>query len=203
MNRRHLIIVVVLLLVSTIQAQELVRVEYFFDTDPGYGNGIPLAQPSTGENTYEMSFESVTPGFHLLNLRAQDELGRWSTGILRPIFVVNPVKIAAIEYFIDKDPGEGNAVAVPLSDTFSETFAFEVPINELAAGEHTFSVRAKGQDGLWSLLSSKTFAVNIDDTGIKSIKFEGVDNWYNLNGIRIEIPSRGLYIKNGRKSIVK
>lgn len=163
MSRRHIIIGTMLLLASAMQAQELVRVEYFFDTDPGYGNGIPLAQPSTGENTYEMSFESVTPGYHLLSLRAQDEFGRWTTVMSRPIYVINPLKVTAVEYFFDTDPGEGNAMAVPLPDDLSEAFAFKVPTEQLEVGEHIISVRARGQDGIWTIVSTKAFAIcNMD-----------------------------------------
>ena len=231
MNRRHIIIGIVLLLASVIQAQELVRVEYFFDTDPGYGKGFPLTKPNTGENTYEMSFESVTPGYHLLgvraqnkegrwssvlsrpiyvnaaleaipvkqieyffdtdpgygkgfpltkpsigentyemsfesltpgyhllSLRAQDELGRWSTVMSRPIFVTNSVKMA-VEYFIDKDPGEGKAVSVSMPEDLSNAFAFEVPTEQLEVGEHLLCVRSKGDNGIWKMVSSKTFTV--------------------------------------------
>ena len=160
MNRRHIIIVAILLVASAIRAQELVRVEYFFDTDPGYGNGIPLAQPVTGENNYEMSFESVTPGYHLLCIRAQDKDGRWSATTSRPLYVINPVDVTEIEYFFDKDPGEGNAVAITVPENLSEPFAFEVASDQLEAGEHLLCVRAKGSDGIWTLVSSQAFTVN-------------------------------------------
>ena len=162
MNRRNLLIIMVILLVSVMQAQKLLRVEYFFDTDPGYGKGFALNQPALGENTYEMSFESVGPGYHLLSLRAQDEYGRWSTVISRPIFVVNPQEVAAVEYFIDEDPGEGNAEAITLPDDLSKPFAFEVSTNQLKPGEHLLCVRAKGDDGLWTYISSQSFTVEAE-----------------------------------------
>lgn len=140
------------------QKGDLVRMEYFFDADPGYGKGFPLTKPNIGENTYEMSFESLTPGYHLLSLRAQDELGRWSTVMSRPIFVTNSVKMA-VEYFIDKDPGEGKAVSVSMPEDLSNAFAFEVPTEQLEVGEHLLCVRSKGDNGIWKMVSSKTFTV--------------------------------------------
>ena len=138
---------------------DLARMEYFFDTDPGYGKGNPLAEASTGENTYEISFESVAPGYHLLGLRAQDEIGRWSTVMSRPIYVLNPVKVSDVEYYIDEDPGEGEAVSVALPENLDEAFAIVVPTEQLSAGEHLLCVRAKGDDGIWTLVSSSTFTV--------------------------------------------
>ena len=164
---------------------DLARMEYFFDTDPGYGNGFPLKQASTGENTYEMSFESLTSGYHLLNIRAQDEAGRWSAVMTRPIYVTNPLKVTAVEYFIDADPGEGNAVAVPLPDDLSEAFAFSVPATQLEVGEHRISVRAKGQDGIWTIVTTKTFSVSSQDGDINN------DGKVNVADIVILIKTNG------------
>lgn len=147
------------------QEGDLARLEYFFDTDPGYGKGTPLAKASTGENTYEMSFESLTPGYHLLGLRAQDKTGRWSSVMSRPVFAVNPQKVEALEYFIDEDPGVGKAIAVTLPENLSEAFVFEVVTEQLEPGEHTLNVRAKGTDGIWTYLSSKSFTFFIGKAG--------------------------------------
>lgn len=144
---------------------DLARMEYFFDSDPGYGKGFPLLKASTGENTYEISFESLSSGYHLLSLRAQDEKGRWSSVVSRPIFVANPQKVVAMEYFIDNDPGEGKAIAVKLPEDLSVPFAFEVATEQLEPGEHKFCVRAKGTDGIWTYLNNKTFTVFIGKAG--------------------------------------
>lgn len=120
---------------------------------------------STGENTYEISFESLSSGYHLLSLRAQDEKGRWSSVVSRPIFVANPQKVVAMEYFIDNDPGEGKAIAVKLPEDLSVPFAFEVATEQLEPGEHKFCVRAKGTDGIWTYLSKKSFTVSNGKAG--------------------------------------
>lgn len=147
------------------QEGDLARIEYFFDTDPGYGKGIPLAKASTGENTYEMSFESLTPGYHLLSLRAQDKTGHWSSTMSRPVFVINPQKVEALEYFIDEDPGVGKAVAVTLPEDLSEAFAFEVVTEQLEPGDHKLYVRAMGTDGIWTYLSGESFTLVIGKVG--------------------------------------
>ena len=43
-----------------------------------------------------------------------------------------------------------------------------------------------------------------DATGIRAIEESQNDTWYNLKGQRIDAPTKkGLYIKNGKKVIVK
>ena len=113
----------------------------------------------------EMSFESLTPGYHLLGLRAQDKTGCWSSVMSRPVFAVNPQKVEAVEYFIDEDPGVGKAIAVTLLEDLSEAFVFEVVTEQLEPGEHTLNVRAKGTDGIWTYLSSKSFTFFIGKAG--------------------------------------
>ncbi len=51
----------------------------------------------------------------------------------------------------------------------------------------------------------KTVAVNIEFDGIRVLNPAQVEdgNWYNLQGIRVENPSKGLYIKNGKIYLVK
>ena len=144
-----------------IEQGDLARMEYFFDHDPGYGKGIPLQRASTGENTYEVSFDSVEPGSHLFCLRAQDEDGRWSAVLSRPLYVINPLGVAAIEYFFDTDPGEGKATFVAIPDNLDDAFAFVAATDGLAVGEHRLYVRAKGLDGLWTFVSSSVFTVGV------------------------------------------
>jgi len=164
---------------------DLVRMEYFFDTDPGYGNGLTLQQASSGENTYEMSFESLSAGYHLLSIRAQDEEGHWSATMSRPIYVINPLKVSALEYYIDIDPGEGKATAISLPSDLSEPFAFEVDTGGLKPGKHQLAVRAKGQDNIWTYISSRTFSIGDlagDITGDGVVNVKDIVMLINING---------------------
>ncbi len=151
---------------------DLQRLEYFFDVDPGYGLGRQLLAPNTGRNVYVMSFEGLELGAHLLCLRAQDKQDRWSATISRPIYVTPVYGIAALEYFFDaEDPGEGNAYAVAVSDPKESEISFDISTDELIVGEHTLSVRAKGLDGRWSVISSEPFHIDNAD-GIRKVTFD-------------------------------
>lgn len=220
-----------------VEEGDLARLEYFFDSDPGYGNGTPLSRPNTGTNTYVMSFEGLAPGAHVLCLRAwddqnhwsqtishpiyvcsvmgtsvarteyfldtdpgfgnarqmtgnvidlgdiqagahvlylrsQDNQGKWSSVVARPLYVTSKAdgSIAAMEYFFDRqDPGEGKATAVPVPNNTSDPFAFDVSIEGLSEGNHLFSLRAKGDDGKWSMVRSEPFTITQAGNGIAQV----------------------------------
>nr|WP_320193973.1 RHS repeat-associated core domain-containing protein [uncultured Desulfobacter sp.] len=64
--------------------------------------------------------------------------------------------IAAAEYFIDHDPGPGNAIALdPLDGAFDsveeEIEIADLPVDHLTSGPHTVFVRFKTTDGHWGL----------------------------------------------------
>jgi hypothetical protein len=76
------------------------------------------------------------------------------------------------------------------------------------------SAGARGNDNLLVATDSEMLSITIDAfeidefgdlTGIRSIEnLKSDDAWYNLNGQRIDTPTRkGLYIRNGKKVIVK
>ena len=120
-----------------------------------------MQSPTVGTSTYTMSFDGVQPGAHVLNVRALNNQGRWSTVMTRPLYVYQPSgRVVALEYFFDDDdPGEGRATAVSLPQNLLEPFAFDVSVNGLPAGMHHLCVRAKGDDAHWSLVSREPFIV--------------------------------------------
>ena len=62
-------------------------------------------------------------------------------------------------------------MAVP--DSLDEAFAFVAATDGLPIGEHRLCVRAKGLDGLWTLVSSSVFTVN--EGGLKGdVNADGV-----------------------------
>ena len=187
---------------------DLARIEYFFDTDPGYGNGFPLSRANSGENEYEISLESVKSGAHMFYVRAQDLEGRWSTVMSRPIYVTGLRGIAAMEYFIDTDPGEGQATPLSVTDALQESFVFDIPTEQFSEGTHTIGLRVQGLDGLWSPCVSRVFTIADNTDGINTIK-EGVeqevDIFYSIDGKKLDATPtrRGVYIHNGKKIMVK
>ncbi|HNH32661.1 MAG TPA: tandem-95 repeat protein [bacterium] len=142
------------------------RVEYFIDTDPGFGNGIAMGSPSSGDATVTgmIDISALPGGFHTLYVRARDGFHKWSVLNSRTFYksvVYTPPtdpQVTYIEYFVDKDPGYGNGTSVPGFTASSDiTHNFLVDIGALSGGFHTLYIRTKDANGNWSIASTKAF----------------------------------------------
>jgi len=137
MKTRWIFLILILLtFVHTIHAQKVIRAEYFFDTDPGQGNGTPVTFSNQGDSTlqtFSVSTSGLSGGLHQLFVRVQDSLNKWSIAEAR-YFRVNEVnqnfgdasKINIAEYFFDTDPGQGNATPLNFSqqgDSVLQTYS--------------------------------------------------------------------------------
>ncbi len=137
---------------------DIVKAEYFFNTDPGFGNAndIPLTPSSNISNfSFTIDITDLPMGFNHLNVRMLDANGVWSHTNLKA-FVKDrvydgPQNIVAAEYFVNTDPGfgQGNPVEVISAPDVTLNFAFD--ISELTPGTHRVFVRAMEENGHWSL----------------------------------------------------
>ncbi|MEA3460769.1 MAG: T9SS type A sorting domain-containing protein [Bacteroidota bacterium] len=59
---------------------EIQQVEYFIDTDPGFGLGTPVTLPSAGNDLtidFSVSLTGLADGEHVLYIRARNALNKW------------------------------------------------------------------------------------------------------------------------------
>lgn len=148
------------------RAQTLVQAEYFFDQDPGPGNGQPLAVnagPSVEINS-EIPTTGLNPGPHALFVRFKDSGGRWSLMEGRLVFIDQEQSVTApgltqAEYFFDTDPGQGKGKNLPLTAGGVVDLATSLPIDNLSPGVHTLFVRFKDSEGRWSLMEGRLFFI--------------------------------------------
>lgn len=133
--------------------------EYFFDHDPGVGNGTPLAisTPSDSINnaSYSIGTGALSGGMHRLYVRTRSVSGRWSIAQERSFFV-RP-KIVAAEYFWDTDPGTGNGIALSItqqSDTLTSSYSIKAPC--VMPGTHFLYIRTKDEAGRWGITGHDT-----------------------------------------------
>ncbi len=153
---------------ATVYAQDITRIEYFIDTDPGFGAATEVPGYSPGS---PLAFQvpgatlgGLTEGLHRLLIRAKDATGAWSVvhGSLfyKDNFLSSsPAAIVRIEYFVDTDPGFGAATEVPGYSPGSP-LAFQVPgatLDVLADGLHRLFIRAKDATGAWSVVHGSLF----------------------------------------------
>ncbi|MEO0311399.1 MAG: hypothetical protein RIQ89_1056 [Bacteroidota bacterium] len=143
-------------------SNSITAAEYFFDDDPGLGNGIPInitQNFDSAEWTGILPTNQLSGGFHTLFVRTKDATGHWGLHDGKSFFI-NP-KIVAAEYFFDHDPGLGNGT--PLAIT-GATDSISVNTTILTAGVpggyHQLFIRTKNDAGEWGLHDEKTFYIH-------------------------------------------
>jgi len=187
------------------------KAEYFVDTDPGFGKATSISSISGETIDATVDLSTIASGLHSLYIRTLDTQGHWSQTISRPFMKSsltssNP-NIVAADYFIDAvgDYGKGKAVAVsPQSN--SVIIDVLADLVNLTLGNHTFYVRAKDNNGQWSMIQNVSFQVvattaviNLTDNDklvlypnpaksdfkIKGLEGKVTLSLFNLNGIQL------------------
>lgn len=142
--------------------------EYFYDTDPGHGNAKRVAV-NEGVNSVYLSTGGLSEGMHLMSMRCLDKENRWSSVVSSPIYVVNTQEFDCMEWFVDTDPGEGNANHLTLG---GGVINFSVPTENMSIGSHTLVLRARmACNGNWIVISETPFSV-VEDTGVASVTID-------------------------------
>ena len=170
-------------------------VEYFFDTDPGYGNGFVIKDIEKGTNRLVIDLGDLPTGAHVLYVRSRNEERQWSVTVCRPFYVCRRSTLAAIEYFFDdKDPGKGKAIPVTLPTTGGDVITFEIKLAGLSQGEHTLNVRVKGNDSIWRSLATEAFTLTTSG-GISTLETEQAPTaTFTLSGYKLHKPQQGINI---------
>ncbi len=143
-------------------SQQILRGEYFFDTDPGIGLGTPLTVSSPADSVeinFSASVGSLGIGLHNLYVRMLNDSGVWSLTENRLINIYKANAIASIvasEYFFDTDPGIGLGTAISVGTAGdSVEFSTAISVGSLSAGLHNLYFRTKNTDGIWSLSENR------------------------------------------------
>lgn len=96
---------------------QIVSAEYFFDTDPGFGNAnyLELTDASEIDEMVSINVDTVSAGPHTLYVRVLDEDGEWSMIVNQEIVVTIPPQLTNVEsdtlFFTENNP------AVNISDS--------------------------------------------------------------------------------------
>lgn len=151
--------------ISSITAN-ISEAEYFFDTDPGLGNGTAFAinTPSSNVSQAINITESLTPGFHHLFIRVKNDLGKWSHYQGRMIYIqdqaLNEVKnIVEAEYFVDSDTGIGTGTPIGIVGGTNILENINLNTSGIPLGTHHLFIRVKEDNGRWSHYAGRKFVV--------------------------------------------
>ena len=141
------------------------QVEYCWDEDPGYGNGIPLTGFTPGSTVQidnaAFSTEGVSNGVHRLGIRAKTAEGtQWSPTYWTTVMVGEEEleQVEQVEYYWDEDPGFGNGTPV----AFSANSPVLVNMDDIPVpttdGEHTLCIRARA-GAMWSPTYTQVYCI--------------------------------------------
>lgn len=150
----------------------ITKIEYFIDTDPGFGNGVIIPVTSSNDVTINPSLDisSIASGVHHIYFRSQDANGTWGLTSMQTFFIANvaaqipanPVaaKIVKMEYFIDTDPGFGNGKPVLITSSTDVTANnVGIDLTGLGNGVHHIYFRSQDANGSWSETNLQTFNI--------------------------------------------
>jgi len=170
---KRLSIILLCLLSFTFGFSQITDAEYYFDVDPGVGNGtaLPITPGATIDQNFNVSTTGLSPGIHKLYVRVQAG-GLWSL-YDKNVFYINPDQsnsalITVAEYFIDTDPGVGNGTALAMNGNIIDQ-NYSIPTTGLSDGIHKLYVRVINADGTWSLYDKNVFYINPTQTNTASI----------------------------------
>ncbi len=148
-------------------AQDLVGLEYFIDSDLGVGQGVyvPISSSELLDTSISVSLSELSEGPHIMGFRVVNNFGKWSLYETR-FFYIFPLNgavssaIASGEWFLDTDPGVGNATPFSMLNVFgSVNQNVTISLNNLSEGPHRLCIRLKNQNGIWSHYESRLFYV--------------------------------------------
>ncbi|MEP5611501.1 MAG: cadherin domain-containing protein [Cyclobacteriaceae bacterium] len=146
---------------STLVQNDINKIEYYLDTDPGFGAGVdvPITSSTDLDFLENIPTASLTEGFHLMVVRAQDQNGQWSLSERKPFFVDRTRQIVLYEYALDTDPGVGLATSQTISPQDEIDFVFDIPTVAETLGPHNLIVRVKDENEFWSKTETLPFTV--------------------------------------------
>lgn len=161
--------------VITATDKQVILAEYFWDSDPGVGNGTAiLALDGNLDEAIETLFNSGVSqpvvGLHTFNIRVKDYGNNWGPVFSSVVNIENTIvstdkQIIQAEYFWDSDPGVGSATPIlALDGNLDEAIEtlFSSGVSQPAVGLHTFNIRVKDFDNNWSPIF--TSVMSIEDT---------------------------------------
>lgn len=140
--------------------QTILSGEYFFDTDPGFGNGYSFNFTTPADSvettlTIPTSGLGLAIGLHVLYIRTLNDSGKWSFAEPRMVNIIHQsgnTSIAEAEYFFDTDPGIGAGTDLALGAAAdSVEFNPQLPTTGLLNGLHVLYIRTKNTANVWSL----------------------------------------------------
>lgn len=168
-----------LLSMQVFSQSKLVRGEFYWDTDPGFGQGLALADLDsllTIDSTLLINISDLSPGNHILYVRFLDDNTVWSQSYAQNITIApenyNPGEdtrdVRKLEYYWDNGP----LSELPVNGVIDFEFTSNISTNDLGTGNHKLNYRVKDAYGFWSIWQSQNVFIHGEAPGINIAKIE-------------------------------
>ena len=206
---------------------QIIGAEYFFDTDPGKGNGVSLGAINQADSislSKAISAIGISKGFHNLYVRTKDNAGVWSMPESRmayvqsekSVYLLSPV--TKVEYFIDQLPVSSTGLSgIKVTKSDSISLVAQVPTTNLTPGFHTLYFRAQDSTNVNGLYDSRMFYIqpvvekeqispivrteyffNTDPGVNKGILY---NSYTSSDSISISLPIKPIGLQNGENKL--
>jgi len=133
---------------TQVNAQQIIKAEYYFSADPGIGNGIdiPITPGDSVNVTFTADLSTLEAGNYSVFVRLMDDNHIWTQTMYRYLVIaptLNIEPIANAEYFFNNDPGVGNGFPINFTPGDSVDITSTISLENLEPGNHTLCVRAR------------------------------------------------------------
>ncbi|WP_340114078.1 T9SS type A sorting domain-containing protein [Maribellus mangrovi] len=159
---------------SSVQ-NEIGRIEYFINSDPGFGNGISLDFTLDNSDAYvseNIDVSQFDEGFNFFYVRSQTVSGAWGMTVKRAFFLKSDSKpgIKSLEYYFTGEGGFSSSVYNYQLENSEESFVFGPDVSELSfANDYTMHVWAIDSMDRRSFEASMDFTYQDNQVGINDI----------------------------------
>lgn len=137
-----------------IRLTQLSRFQYYWNAGDWSGaESVPLTPGTDISAALEVSAAGLVPGMNFLHYRIMDSAGKWSVPQHRMCITssVLPLSlVTALEFFVENDPGVGNATRVDIVNGADVQQAVEVAMGDGPIGFRVFGMRVVNTEGKWS-----------------------------------------------------
>ncbi|MBQ9602981.1 MAG: hypothetical protein IJR42_04135 [Paludibacteraceae bacterium] len=156
---KYLLALLFVCFVYTLPAQT--RAEFWIDADPGHGKAAVVTVNADAASV-DIPTGPLSYGWHIAGIRVHQS--RWSQTYTHRFFKIAPQAASALsgaEYWVNNDPGQGNAIAIPFAAGQTE-LAVNIPTEGLDAGFHIAGLRVR-YGNQWSQTYTHRFFIAPQD----------------------------------------
>lgn len=148
---------------TALVGQGITAAEYYWDVDPGAGNGIAMTavDGNLGDAVESILLETATLptlGAHTLGIRVRDANNTWGPAfttviVVDPSIITAPeINLTLAEYFWDSDPGAGSGIPLLAFDGNFDAALEQLLLETSAlpdAGAHVLGLRVRDANNAW------------------------------------------------------